>query len=704
MADQHSDEHVNTSNVDVKSSEPKTVADQHSDESLKSKADKHSDDEGATTSNVTVESSGSTVEINIKTLDSQLHSFHVDRNMPVSLFKEKIAGEVGLAVEHQRLIFRGKVLKDEDLLSEYHVENDTFPTHSNTDANSIGGHASHNVVNGTFGGRDQNESGSPDITQVIGAVLNSFGVGGQTPVGVSQPNMQFSIPMQVTQGNERNPSPSQSPALVPTITTPIPDSLNTISEFMNHMEQALSQNGHHPSDSSAAELPSNARGLPSPAALAVVMRHAQRLLNGPAVHSLSKTATRLEEEEGSTDDVTVRTQIQSEAMQSGLAMQHLGALLLELGRTMLTLHIGESPAESSVNPGPAVYISPSAPNPIMVQPFPLQTNSLFDSHANANANPGAYSPIGIGGIPRHINIHIHAGVGPRGTNVESSNQANVDLPQAPMDTQGAENVVSSSTRMKPLSETEGASSSSGRTSTPTNASAIPIGLGSGGLQHKRPHWPTRSEIVGSGQSDPAATMNQVMQDPALSGLLSGLSNQNGNNSQDFFKNIMNQVSQNPAMMNTINQLAQQMDGNQDVAGMRSGPRSGNLDISSMVQHMMPFVSQALNHGSSSSNMLQPTPSRKGGALNRRYSSVKSLNTNERSSDFKMNLEHVAQKIVDQYPPLEIFSSLVETASGLYNSAYDTGALDELCSEEELAQEFMEMLKRDISRRLQGDRR
>ena len=51
----------------------------------------------------------------------------------------------------------------------------------------------------------------------------------------------------------------------------------------------------------------------------------------------------------------------------------------------------------------------------------------------------------------------------------------------------------------------------------------------------------------------------------------------------------------------------------------------------------------------------------------------------------MNLEHVAQKIVDQYPPLEIFSSVVETASGLYNNASDTGPLDELCSEEELAQ-------------------
>ncbi|KAI3781124.1 hypothetical protein L2E82_11125 [Cichorium intybus] len=675
-------------------------------------------DEFVNANNDFVENSGSTVEINIKTLDSQLHSFNVDRNMPVSLFKEKIAGEVGLAVEHQRLIFRGKVLKDEDILSEYNVESghtlhlvsrhpseiqvssDTEPSGTHNNHNNTGAaHVSHNVVLGTFGGGDHNEGGSPDITQVIGAVLNSYGIGGQTPmggIGLSQPNMQFSIPVQVAQGNERSPTPSQPPALVPTLATPIPDSLNTMSEFMNHMEQALSQNGSQASNSTV-ELPSNSRGLPSSAALAVVMRHAQRVLSGPAVDSLSRTARRLEEEEGSTD-VTVRTQIQSEAMHCGLAMQHLGALLLELGRTMLTLRVGQSPAESCVNAGPAVYISPLGPNPIMVQPFPLQANSLFDSHTNPTANPGAFSPIGFGAIPRHLNIHIHAGPSP--TNADS-NQADARLPD--VRTVSAGNVSSGSTRMRSLSEIGGASSSSGTT---RNASATPVGLGSGGLQPKRRHQQTRSEAGSSGQSDPTTTMNQVMQDPALSGLLSGLSNQNANGSQDFLKNLMTQVSQNPAMLNTINQLAQQMDGNQDLAGMLSGSGGGtrgNLDISSMVQQMMPFVSQALDRGTSSSNLIQSTPSRKG-ALHKRYSSVKSSNSNERSSDFKMNLEHVAQKIVDQYPPLEIFSSLVETASGLYNNAYDTGALDELCSEEELAQEFMEMMKRDVSRRLQGDKR
>ncbi|GKE12760.1 hypothetical protein Tco_1416311, partial [Tanacetum coccineum] len=304
------------------------------------------------------------------------------------------------------------------------------------------GHVSHSVVLGTTGAGDQDETNNPDIGQVIGAVLNSFGIAGQAPmggIGATQSNMQFSIPVQVAQGYETRasidshgqtgnrslPIPPGAPAPVPTRATPIPDSLYTISEFMDRMERALSQNGYQPSNSTEgalapAELPTNARGLLSPAALAVVLRHAQRLLIGPTIDSLSHTARRLEEEVGCTD-VNVRTEIHTEAMQSGLAMQHLGALLLELGRTMLTLRIGQSHVESFVNAGPAIYISSSGPNPIMAQPFPLQTNSLFgDHHASPTMNPMAFNPMGVGAVPRHLNIHIHAGVGPRTTNVESN--------------------------------------------------------------------------------------------------------------------------------------------------------------------------------------------------------------------------------------------------------------------------------------------
>ncbi|CAL5332061.1 unnamed protein product [Camellia sinensis] len=423
-------------------------------------ADQHSI-EGSGTTDVGGEIAESMVELNIKTLDSQIYSFQVDKNMPVSQFKEKIASEIGLPVGQQRLIFRGKVLKDDHQLSEYRHDANAAGPHNRI------GQVSHSVVLGTLNVGDQGEGIVPDITRIIGAVLNSIGVGGQTASNVTggvQPTVQFNTPVQASQRNEAEgrqnnigalgqsgsqtqPAqalPSQSlPQIlqiplgaaipVPSLNTPIPDSLHTLSEFMNRMELALSQHGYQPNSSptsigdlSAVE---SARGLSTPEALIIVLRHAQRLLSGHTVAALSYLRGtlfsdqcqvregRLEQEGGSTDPM-VRGQIQTESMQVGLAMQHLGALLLELGRTILTLRMGQSPAESYVNAGPAVYISPSGPNPIMVQPFPLQTNSLFGGSIAGPPNSGTSGAVGIGTVPRHVNIHIHTAVGPRASNAE----------------------------------------------------------------------------------------------------------------------------------------------------------------------------------------------------------------------------------------------------------------------------------------------
>ncbi|PON90416.1 Ubiquitin [Trema orientale] len=451
-------------------------------------ADQHSS-EGSSTSNAPIDSSDSTVELNIKTLESQIYSFHVDKNMPVSSFKEKIANETGVPVALQRLIFRGKVLKDEHLLSEYHVENghtlhlvarqpaqsqdssgtsagETNGNNSNRAVNDASagasrnrvGQISHSVVLGTFNVGDQGEGLVPDLSRVIGAVLNSIGVGGQTMANVAgsaQSTSTSSSPGTSPQGNgtegihvnvggqsqtgnqaqsgQAFPSnsfqslpqvlqiPIATTALpIPSLNTPIPGSLITLSEFMNRMEQTLSQNGRQPNSSPISmgdlprvDLPSNAQGLHTPEALSIVLRQAERLLSSHAVAALSHIAGRLEQERESSDP-TVRGQIQTESMRVGLAVQHLGALLLELGRTILTLRMGQTPAESVVNAGPAIYISPSGPNPIMVQPFPLQTSSLF-SGSVPQLNPVTLGSTGIGNAPRNVNIHIHA-VGTRGIN------------------------------------------------------------------------------------------------------------------------------------------------------------------------------------------------------------------------------------------------------------------------------------------------
>ncbi|KAK4276466.1 hypothetical protein QN277_014613 [Acacia crassicarpa] len=440
-----------------------------------------SSNDAPSASNVSAELSDSTVQLNVKTLDSHSYSFQVDKNMLVSLLKEKIANETGVPVGQQRLIFRGKVLKDNHVLSEYHVENgDTLHlvqrqlNQSQTPDTSSGettgtsgnrgndasswmphnrvGQISHSVVLGTFNVGDQGEGIVPDLNRVIGAVLNSIGIGGQSTGGVANGTQSSSAnpSTQGPSGNEgggmnqnqtqnQNQSGNQAqtaqtfpnqpfPSLpqvvqiplaagsitVPSLSAPIPHSLDTLSEFISRMEQMLSQNGYQTNSSSLsggeqihAELPSNRQGLPTVEALSAVLHRAERLLSGHAIAALSHIAGRLERE-GTTTDPNIRGQIQSESMQIGLAMQHLGAFLLELGRTILTLRMGQSSVESAVNAGPAVYISPSGPNSIMVQPFPLQTSSLFGGSVPPST-PATFGTVGVGNAPRNVNIHIHAG-------------------------------------------------------------------------------------------------------------------------------------------------------------------------------------------------------------------------------------------------------------------------------------------------------
>ncbi|KAJ0565071.1 putative Ubiquitin-like domain-containing protein [Helianthus annuus] len=692
-------------------------------------------DEHAGTSNVAAgESSELVVDIHIKTLDSQVYDFRVDKNILVSSFKEKIASDIGLPVGLQRLIFRGKVLKDEHRLSEYHVESGhtlhlvarqssesqpspgastgTTANGSNTgqDANAAGSrpriaHISHSVVLGTFGGGDPNLGGPHDISRVISAVLDSFGVRDGSPP-VPPPNMQFNVPRQGAQGNERSvnvnnqsqpenasqsaPQRMQIPLgagiAISTLATPIPDSLHTLSVFMNHMEQALSRNGYQPNQPSngaertpTIDLSSSARGVPLPAALAVVMRHAQRLLSGPAIDSLSRTAGRLEEEESCTDP-TVRAQIQSEAMQSGLAMQHLGALLLELGRTMLTLRIGQSPAESSVRAGPAVYISPSGPNPIMVQPFPLQTNSLFRGNATP-INSTGFGPVGIGAVPRHVNVHIHAGIGQRGT-ADEGERANGATTGVNLQTRRVDDSTRTENQRRGQQTKPEASSSS---VPPVNA-------------------PT-SNPAGD-QVDPAAIMNQVIESPALDGLLSGVSNQTGIGSPDALRNMLGQLTQNPAMMNVVNQIAQQIDDDQDMSNMfasMGGPSGGGgddggFDLSSMIQQMMPVVAQAFGGDSSGSgsgsNMFQQPPS-----MDRE---LQPTSVNDIPSDPQVNLEDSVDKIEHDESSEEVLSSVIKAAARMDDNGGNADELSEICSDEGLANEFMDMLKRDVSRRVEEE--
>ncbi|XP_042062960.1 ubiquitin-like domain-containing protein CIP73 [Salvia splendens] len=884
--------------------------------------------DGSSTSDVCGGSSESTLQLNVKTLDSRIYSFHVDKNMPVSAFKEKIAIQSGVPVGQQRLIFRGKVLRDDHRLSEYNVENgDTLhlverqPQPSTgsssgeaTSNNGVRGQDSaggshhrigpvaHSIVLGTLNVGDPGEAVVPDISRVIGAVLNNIGItnltGGLQPghpashgnaaeasqghAGSENQGGNQSIPWQAFHGPPASHAmqiPLGAAVAIPSLNMPVTDSLSTLVEYMNRMEQAL-QNGNQPNQSTASGstpatvLPPNSRGLPTVEGLSIVLQRAQRLLGEHAVPAISRNAVRLDQERGS-NDPTVRGQVQTESIQFGMALQHLGALFLELGRTVLTLRMGQTPADSFVNTGPAVYISPSGPNPIMVQPFPLQSTSLFGGSSGVTTSHVPLGPVGVATVPRNVNIHIHTGAalaptvstignrapngegmqgqaanatasadygqahGPTGLNITRTyiqsqpiSFSSGAVPTGTVDQQSPQSTSISSTvaelssqirslllntqgennapsgqpesssnqeecarsgardadigrtgttaaetsnmddqkvetsyhkpKFEPSIASDGASHEMSSTSKQGNnstggSSNVPIGLGVGGLQPKRrgkqpPAQPKdidgshtdsqgkQARAVGQhvlqslaslsksgntnpspsvqtpniasgvetslpaarqnvdGPNDLADAMSQILQGPALDGLLSGVSQQTGVGSPDMLRNMLQQFTQNPTMRNTVNQIAQQMD-NQDLGSMFSGlggGQGGGFDLSRMMQQMMPIVAGALGSISSGSEVASPAEPALLENRSRRGMSI----TN---GDPQIDLQQVVQRLTNNGSSREVFHSLVDGAVNLLGDGSAVEHLvNELGSQEGLVQDFMEMFHHDVSRRILDD--
>ncbi|KAG6470782.1 hypothetical protein ZIOFF_071862 [Zingiber officinale] len=89
--------------------------------SLEENMGAHDPSEATTSCIDATKDSQSTVEIKIKTLDSQTYTLQVEKSVPIPKLKEQIASITGVISEQQRLICRGKVLKDDEILSTYRI-------------------------------------------------------------------------------------------------------------------------------------------------------------------------------------------------------------------------------------------------------------------------------------------------------------------------------------------------------------------------------------------------------------------------------------------------------------------------------------------------------------------------------------------------------------------------------------------------------
>ncbi|CAN4101660.1 unnamed protein product [Withania somnifera] len=278
-----------------------------------------------------VECPETTVEIKIKTLDSETYTLRVDKCVPVPALKERIATVTGVLKEQQRLICRGKVLKDDQLLSAYHVED---------------GHTLHLVV------RQPPSESTPDPQATASASSAGY-----------------------SQGNRINPG-----VVVGTYTSSehghgvFPDLNRIITAMLGSLGITNAGSGNEGID-------------------------------------INQFSTLLENQANVTDP-TERMRIQSYALRTGGLFRNIGAMLLELGRTTMTLRMGDAPDDAVVNAGPAVFVSTAGPNPIMVQPLPFQPGTSFGPvpvGTVQNSTGLSGGSVGSGFIPRNIDIRIRTG-------------------------------------------------------------------------------------------------------------------------------------------------------------------------------------------------------------------------------------------------------------------------------------------------------
>ncbi|TYH65547.1 hypothetical protein ES332_D06G063400v1 [Gossypium tomentosum] len=420
-------------------------------------------------SDTEMEGSEATIEIKIKTLDSQTYTLRVDKQMPVPALKEQIASVTGVLSEQQRLICRGKVLKDDQLLSAYHVEDghtlhlvvrqpvppssDGSPYHSANDpaSGTSRGHSNHapSFVIETFNVPDQGDGVPPEISRIVSAVLGSFGFANMASGNTgSDARDHGSQRQERTSGGSGMPDSSQAQTELASMTSQsdrahsafglpaavslgsmqppvIPDSLATLSQYLSHIRNefdALGRAGGNDSQTapmsrtgsrdsnSASNSGTVHEGLPTPASLAEVLLSTRQMLIEQAGESVQQLARQLEDQINVTDP-SARLIAQTNALRTGALLHNLGSLLLELGRTTMTLRLGQTPSEAVVNAGPAVFISPSGPNPLMVQALPFQPGTSFGAIPVGTVQPGSglVNGLGTGFVPRRIDIQIRRG-------------------------------------------------------------------------------------------------------------------------------------------------------------------------------------------------------------------------------------------------------------------------------------------------------
>ncbi|CAM0911443.1 unnamed protein product [Alopecurus aequalis] len=638
------------------------------------------------------EDSETTIEIKIKTLNSQTYNLRVNKCVPVPLLKDKIATVTGILSEQQRLICRGRVLKDDELLSAYHVEDGHTlhlvvrqPGQPATSGNAGNEAAASNSArrHGSTVSRsivleavnlDQGSEFS-SIAQILQSMLtSSLASGGSAPsdTGPSDPTQSSFLNGVRAELDQQQPSLLfPEAALGSSLPNVIPDSLTTIAQYINFMRDSFRREGFNgnaqtvvnsePRTTQRAHVGVNQNqenqpdsvseqhGLPTAASLAENMHSTRQLLVDLAGELLSQLSTQLGDL-GNVSDSTTRRNLQQSAMRHGVLLQNLGSLLLELGRTTMMLRINPAPSEAVINSGPAVFISPSGPNPLMVPPVPffpgprsVQMGPLFSSlssqasvlqprHADIHGRAGGYVPVASTNPSESVGAHPAQENTDRTGNAAHSNVREAFARVAG----GAPFAVGSGVRLLPLRTVVAVPSGISRP--PSGSSSGGVGViypmvtriqqrvntnGSEARNGQAPNEPDHSDTHANLQPNPQPSQareagNLGPQVDVNVGNISQASHEQ-QNGQGPFSQLMDSLQwigslfsgENPRANGTSQHVsvasAEPVDVRNHAAPEVSGVSDEGIRFANLVREIMPFISQVENQPESTTADSSSTP-------------------------------------------------------------------------------------------------
>ncbi|KAF3591143.1 hypothetical protein DY000_02026059 [Brassica cretica] len=566
------------------------------------------------------------VDINIKTLDSQTHTLRVDKCVPVPALKEQIASVTGVVTEQQRLICRGQVMKDDQLLSAYHVEDghtlhmvvrqpisplsEGLTGNAADPAASAGDQPSSQrsrVLVGSFN-IDQADGVYSDLGQIVSAVLGSLGIsntegGGNGMEGIDSMGPLLESLTRSSGGrsvtpNEADQTSTPLASSQPAVFTPlvIPDSLSTLSEYLNHLRQEFAANG---SNANNLQVPVNSMGnvqesasttgesrIPRPSHLAEVLQSTRQLLTGEVADCLSNLSRQLVDHVNVTDPSTRRL-CQSNMIQSGTLLENLGISLMELGRTTMMLRLGQTPDDAVVNAGPAVFISPTGGNPL-----PSHSSRTGTSTGGLQAGTTHSSPFGgqsVTSTPRNIEIRIRTGSWMPSSGTNQREESNTQ--QTP----------GQSVPPPPSGTTDSSPSVRGPSETPRNPVALVIPVVA---RYQQVSTGERNSTGLNGVHQPVAESSRQPQSASTPGDSTSALGARG---FAEFRNRIHQIlrpvtSREEPQVAVYSSATASTETNEAVSNAQVEPAATGMDegnfISSVLQQIMPFISQNVPSSSS----------------------------------------------------------------------------------------------------------